>query len=67
MTKIGDFIQHETRTRPRPIDRLRLILGGTLVVNSEIAVKEKVEVIYSQAQDHIEGGLVYFIKSLTPL
>ena len=62
--EIKDYIQHTTTTRFKPWQRLQVLLGADLVVESEIAVKEVVTPVYSTAKDHIVGGLINKIKKL---
>jgi len=62
--EIKDYIQHTTTTGFRPWQRLHVLLGANLVVESEIAVNEVVTPIYSTAKDHMVGGLINKIKKL---
>jgi hypothetical protein len=49
-----DFLQHQTKTKPKFKDRIKILLGGTLVVDSEIATQELVTPLWSHAVDRVE-------------
>ena len=59
-----EYLQHITKTKPKPFNIVRLIFGATLIVRSEIAVKEHTEVVYSAATNTVEGGLIDKIMKL---
>jgi hypothetical protein len=51
--KVRDYINHQTVTRPRLIDRLRVLFGAAIVVDSVIGVDKEVEVLSSSAYDKV--------------
>ena len=64
MEQPSDFIQHTTTTKLNLKDRLRVLLGASVVVNSNIATEEIVTVLFSTAHDSVEGGVIDKIKKL---
>lgn len=64
MEQPKDIIQHETRTKFNLRRRLLILMGGDVVVNSEIFTAETVTVLFSKAIDRIEGGFINKIKRL---
>lgn len=58
------YIQHKTTTVFKRWQRLRIMLGANLVIDSEIAVDKAGTPVYSTAKDHLEGGLINKIKKL---
>ena len=61
--EIKDNITHVTTTRPKWTDRIKILLGGTIVVESTIAVDKEVNIIYSKATDRVE--LPKYLHKLT--
>ena len=56
-TKTKDYINHQTVTKPHFIDRVRILFGASIVVDSIIGVDKEVTVLHSQAQDSIRFKL----------
>ena len=54
MDKPKDTIFHTTTTKPKFRDRLKILLGASIIVGSEIYVNEIVTPIYSKATDRVE-------------
>ena len=52
--EMNECINHQTRTKPKFLDRVKILFGGTIVVDSVIWVDRHVETRGSQAQDTIE-------------
>ena len=48
---INDQINHTTRSKPKFKDRLKVLFGATIVIDSFIKVDKDVEVEYSSAID----------------
>ena len=46
-----DRIYHTTRTKPKFRDRIKILFGATIVVDSIIKVDKDVEVEFSTARD----------------
>ena len=49
-----EVITHTTRTRPRLKERVKILFGATIVVNSEIIVDKPVQVFGSSAKDEVK-------------
>ena len=51
MEKPLDTILHQTSTKPKLKDRLKILMGATIIIDSEIHVDAIVTPIYSTATD----------------
>ena len=51
MIKPKDTIFHQTITKPKFKDRLKVLFGAEIIIDSEIAITEEVDVLYSKAVD----------------
>lgn len=49
----NDVIHHTTDTRFSFWDRIKILLGKTVYINSEIYCKEEVSVVASEANTHV--------------
>ena len=54
MEQPKDTINHQTRTRPKFKNRVKILFGATIIVDSEIHVDAVVTPIYSTARDSFE-------------
>ena len=59
MEKPKDFIYHTTTTQFPLLKRLKVLLGGQLIIDSEIAVDQVVNVLGSKATDRIEPPKIF--------
>ena len=64
MKQPQDYIQHTTSTKLKFKDRIKVLLGASVVVRSDIATEEIVTVMFSSAHDSVEGGLIDKIRKL---
>ena len=51
--KPADIIYHTTTTNPTFKNRLKLLFGASLRVNSEIGIDKEVNVLYSKGTDTV--------------
>jgi len=51
--KAADTIFHQTRTKPKFRDRIKILLGATLIIDSEIDVDQVVTVLRSKTFDSV--------------
>jgi len=51
MEQAGDIIDFTTRTKPGFMDRLKVLFGATIVINSVIKVNKDVMVENTSAED----------------